>query len=99
MLIDNALHNQSNLTNSTKDVGNDKGWSLALPRFAKDVGFTDRPKSKLTLPPLRLTMGVVSILKASLVFVQSNLNFEVMLQCLTVGSARYSVYSNHLAFS
>jgi hypothetical protein len=38
MLIDNALHNQSNLTNSTKDVGNDKGWSLALPSFAKDLG-------------------------------------------------------------
>jgi hypothetical protein len=30
MLIDNALHNQSNLTNSTKDVGNDKGSSRAF---------------------------------------------------------------------
>jgi DNA-binding PucR family transcriptional regulator len=31
MLIDNALHNQSNLTNSTKDVGNDKLLNHILP--------------------------------------------------------------------
>jgi hypothetical protein len=80
MLIDNALHNQSNLTNSTKDVGNDKGSSRASSYEKGSAGASpyqaslriwDRPSSA------RFALA--------LVFIQSN--FRVV-PCGWDGNAR-----------
>jgi hypothetical protein len=56
VLIDNMLHNQFNLTNSTKDVGNDKASKPAVSPISKSEG-----RSSLNTQPILKTDGFRSI--------------------------------------